>query len=322
MSHKIQKYGLIILGIFGVISLFIGRYSFPRGILEIVNNKLFQNLIIRVRTPRILFSMLVGFGISVTGLILQSVFKNPLADPGLLGVNQAAGFGAALAIVVYKNSDFIIQLFAFTFGIIALFLTILISRKVGRSEQLSLILSGIAVSALFSAGLGIIKYIADPLDELPSIVFWLLGSLSNISWKDLLKITPILLFCIFILYKKRWRINTFSLEEEVLFSLGIKKKIELNVVLILSVLITTSIVSLSGIIGWVGLIIPNIARLIAGPDLRKSFITSMVIGGIFVLFCDNLARSILPGEIPLGIITAFFGALLFITLLFRQKDFI
>ena len=322
MNKKIEKYGLFTLGIFGLISLFIGRYPLPNGILEIVNNNLLLNLISRVRGPRILFGIFVGIGISVTGLILQSVFKNPLADPGLLGVNQAAGFGASLAIIVFKNSSFLIQTFAFILGLIALFLTILISGRIGKSEQLSLVLSGIAVSALFSAGLGIIKYIADPLDELPSIVFWLLGSLSDVNWKSLLQIVPILYICILILYKMRWRINAFSLDDEVLFSLGIKKNIELNVVLILSVLVTTSIISLSGIVGWVGLIIPNIARLVAGPDLRKSFITSMVIGGIFVLLCDNLARSILPGEIPLGIITAFLGALMFIALLFRKRDFV
>jgi iron complex transport system permease protein len=253
---------------------------------------------------------------------MQSIFKNPLAEPGLLGVNQAAGFGAALGILVFDNSYFMIQILAFIFGIISITLTIFLSNNIKKKERLSLVLAGISVSAFFSAGLGIIKYIADPLDQLPSIVFWMLGSLSNSNWTSLLQTVPIIITCLLLLFFYRWRLNVFSLDKEVLFSMGLRNELELMIILLTSVLLTTSIISLSGIIGWVGLIIPNIARVIAGHDTKYSFPISMILGGMFVLVSDDFARAILPGEIPLGVITAFFGAVSFIILLLTKKEFL
>jgi len=305
-----------------IISLFIGRYSIPDQLTQIFSNELFTNLIFRVRIPRILFGILVGFGLASSGMIMQSIFKNPLAEPGLLGVNQAAGFGAALGILVFDNSYSMIQILAFIFGIISITLTIFLSNNIKKNERLSLVLAGISVSAFFSAGLGIIKYIADPLDQLPSIVFWMLGSLSNSNWTSLLQTVPIIITCLLLLFFYRWRLNVFSLDKEVLFSMGLRNELELVIILMISVLLTTSIISLSGIIGWVGLIIPNIARVIAGHDTKYSLPISMISGGMFVLVSDNFARALLPGEIPLGVITAFFGAVSFIILLLTKKEFL
>ena len=315
---------LLILGLFFllIISLFIGRYPIPDQITHIFSNQLLVNLILRIRIPRILFGILVGFGLASSGMIMQSIFKNPLAEPGLLGINQAAGFGAALGILAFDNSYVIVQILAFIFGIISITLTIFLSNITEKKERLSLVLAGISVSAFFSAGLGIIKYIADPLDQLPSIVFWLLGSLSNSNWTSLLRILPIIIICLLILYFYRWRLNVFSLDKEVLFSMGIRNELELVFVLMISVLLTTSIISLSGIIGWVGLIIPNISRVITGQNTKHSLPISMILGGIFVLVSDNFARALLPGEIPLGVITAFLGAVSFIILLLAKKEFL
>jgi len=314
---KIYILGLFILL---VISLFVGRYPIPDQINELFSNELFLNLIIRVRIPRIIFGTLVGFGLASSGMIMQSIFKNPLAEPGILGVNQAAGFGASLGILVFGNSYFMVQILAFLFGIISITLTIFLSNNINKRERLSLVLAGISVSALFSAGLGIIKYMADPLDQLPSIVFWMLGSLSNSNWTYLLQILPIIITCLLLLYFYRWRLNVFSLDKEVLFSLGLRNDLELMIILMISVLLTTSIISLSGIIGWVGLIIPNIARVITGQNTKYSLPISMILGGMFVLVSDNFARALLPGEIPLGVITAFLGAVIFIILLLTKKE--
>jgi len=313
---------IYILGLFIllVISLFVGRYPIPDQINELFSNELFVNLIIRVRIPRIIFGTLVGFGLASSGMIMQSIFKNPLAEPGILGVNQAAGFGASLGILVFGNSYFMVQILAFLFGIISITLTIFLSNNIIKRERLSLVLAGISVSALFSAGLGIIKYMADPLDQLPSIVFWMLGSLSNSNWTYLLQILPIIITCLLLLYFYRWRLNVFSLDKEVLFSLGLRNDLELMIILMISVLLTTSIISLSGIIGWVGLIIPNIARVITGQNTKYSLPISMILGGMFVLVSDNFARALLPGEIPLGVITAFLGAVIFIILLLTKKE--
>jgi iron complex transport system permease protein len=315
---------VLIFGLFFllIISLFIGRYPIPDHITQIFSNELFAKLILRVRIPRILFGILVGSGLASSGMIMQSIFKNPLAEPGLLGVNQAAGFGAALGILAFDNSNIMVQILAFIFGIISITLTIFLSNNIKKKERLSLILAGVSVSAFFSAGLGMIKYIADPLDQLPSIVFWLLGSLSNSNWTSLLQTLPVIITCLLILLFYRWRLNVFSLDKEVLFSMGLRNEFELVIILMVSVLLTTSIISLSGIIGWVGLIIPNIARVITGQNTKYSLPISMILGGIFVLVSDNFARALLPGEIPLGIITAFLGAVSFIILLLTKKEFL
>ena len=322
MTYRLTRF--LVFGLFFllIISLLIGRYPIPDQINQIFSNQLFAKLIIRVRFPRILFGILVGFGLACSGMIMQSIFKNPLAEPGLLGVNQAAGFGAALGILAFDNSYIMVQILAFIFGIISITLTIFLSNNTNKKERLSLVLAGVSVSAFFSAGLGIIKYIADPLDQLPSIVFWLLGSLSNSNWKSLIQVLPIIITCLLLLYFYRWRLNVFSLDKEVLFSMGLRNELELVIILMISVLLTTSIISLSGIIGWVGLIIPNIARVITGHNTKYSLPISMILGGIFVLVSDNFARALLPGEIPLGVITAFLGAVIFIILLLTKKEFL
>lgn len=322
MARKLTR--VLVFGLFLLlsISILIGRYPIPDRILEIFSNELFMNLMWRVRIPRILFGILAGFGLASSGMIMQSIFKNPLAEPGLLGVNQAAGFGAAIGILAFGNSYFIVQVLAFIFGIISITLTLFLSKNINKKERLSLVLAGISVSAFFSAGLGIIKYLADPLDQLPSIVFWMLGSLSNSNWASIMQVLPIILACLFLLYFYRWRLNIFSLDKEVLFSMGLRNDFELVIILMISVLLTTSIISLSGIIGWVGLIIPNIARVIIGQNTRYSLPVSMILGGMFILVSDNFARALLPGEIPLGVITAFLGAVIFIVLLLTKKDFL
>jgi iron complex transport system permease protein len=315
---------VLVFGLFFllIVSILIGRYPIPDQIPQIFSNELFINLILRVRIPRILFGILAGFGLASSGMIMQSIFKNPLAEPGLLGVNQAAGFGAAMGILAFDNSYFMVQVLAFIFGIISITLTLFLSKNINKKERLSLVLAGISVSAFFSAGLGIIKYIADPLDQLPSIVFWMLGSLSNSNWTSIMQILPIILVCLLLLFFYRWRLNIFSLDKEVLFSMGLRNDFELVIILMISVLLTTSIISLSGIIGWVGLIIPNIARVITGQNTKYSLPVSMILGGMFVLVSDNFARALLPGEIPLGVITAFLGAVIFIILLLTKKDFL
>ena len=322
MVRKLTRVFLFGLFFLLLISLFVGRYTTPDRITQIFSNELFVNLMLRVRIPRILFGILAGFGLASSGMIMQSIFRNPLAEPGLLGVNQAAGFGAAIGILVFGNSYFMIQVLAFVFGIISITLTLFLSKNINKKERLSLVLAGISVSAFFSAGLGIIKYIADPLDQLPSIVFWMLGSLSNSNWTSIMQILPIILACLLILFFYRWRLNIFSLDKEVLFSMGLRNDFELVLVLMISVLLTTSIISLSGIIGWVGLIIPNIARVITGQNTKYSLPVSMILGGMFVLVSDDFARALLPGEIPLGVITAFLGAVIFIILLLTKKDFL
>ena len=267
-----------------------------------------------------LTALLIGSGLALAGLVTQIIFQNPLADGGLLGVSQAAGFGAALGILIFKgNSICWFSLFAFGFGVLALVISMVISGRIRGNKIFSLILAGIAVSAVFSAGIGILKYLADPIDQLPAIVFWLLGSLAGSTWPVLFRTMIIILPIMIFFWFYRWRLNLHAMDKEVAYSLGLKNKSELWVSLLASVLLTSSIISISGIVGWIGLIIPNYGRMIAGSDTSKSIPVTILLGGIFTIICDDLARALLPGEIPLGIFTAFLGALLFIGLLVNKE---
>jgi len=311
---------VLLLFILIVFASLMGRYQGFVTYKELSRNSLLQQLILMVRLPRIVLSLVVGAGLAVSGIVMQTVFQNSLADPGILGISQAAGFGASLGFLLFPTTRIPIQVFAFISGMISLVVVLRLARRIENQNRLSLIFAGIAISAFFSAGLGIVKYLADPLDQLPSIVFWLLGSLSTSDWSAVVQIAPLSIVCMAILYLLRWRINAYSLSDSVLYSLGIDRNIEIYLILGISVLLTTTIISFSGLVGWVGLIVPNVARLAFGYDMRKSLPASILIGAIFVLFSDTLARVLIAGEIPLGIITAFLGALIFIVLILNNRS--
>jgi iron complex transport system permease protein len=310
---------LLILIAVVFISFFIGRFQQGFQLNLFGGNNLFAQLFFQLRIPRVLTALLVGSGLGLAGLVTQTIFRNPLADGSLLGVSQAAGFGAALGILWQHGNPVWIQLFAFGFGILALIISLVISEKTAGNKILSLILAGIAVSAVFSAGIGILKYLADPIDQLPTIVYWLLGSLAGSTWLVLLRTSVIIFPVIIFFWFYRWRLNLHSIDKEIAFSFGLQNKLELWLNLLASVLLTSSIISISGVVGWIGLIIPNYARMIAGSDTSKAIPVTILFGGIFTVVCDDLARALLPGEIPLGIFTALLGSLMFIALLIRKE---
>ncbi len=310
---------LAVLVITAICSLFIGRFQVPFDLGSFSQNELLANLVLYLRIPRVLTACIVGMSLATAGLVMQTVFRNPLADPGVLGVSQAAGFGASLGILLFSSSVAAIQSLAFCMGALALVAVMLISRWIKNDHILSLILAGIAVSALFSAALGIVKYLADPINQLPNIVFWLLGSLSNVGWSELRQVALISLPFLAFFWFYSWRLNIHALDKEIAFSLGMKNKNELQFILFAAVMVTSAVISVSGIIAWVGLIIPNLARVLSGADSEQTLPLSMVLGALFTLICDDLARTLLPGEIPLGILTALLGSLLFILLLVRKK---
>jgi iron complex transport system permease protein len=302
-----------------VAALFIGRYQI-RGDSEFLNpDSIFWQLFLLVRLPRVLLALLAGAGLAVSGLVMQTVFRNPLADSGIMGVSQGAGFGAALGILFFGNRLIWVQTSSFIFSLVALGLTILLSSEIGRGKILPLVLAGIAVSALFSSGLGIIKYLADPINQLPGIVFWLLGSLSAINWDILLRSAIFILPLLILFFFYRWRLNIHALDKHVSFSLGMKTSWETYLILSAAVLLTAIIISVSGVVSWVGLIIPNFSRVIFGADTKTTLINTILLGAIFMIICDTLARTLLPGEIPLGIFTALIGSGLFILLLTGRK---
>jgi len=277
-----------------------------------------QTVIFRIRLPRVVAAMLVGGGLSIAGASFQGLFRNPLVSPDILGVSAGAGFGAALGILLSGN-PMIIQVSAFVFGIIAVLVAYCIGRTVGRGSTLVLVLGGIIVGSLFSAFISLTKYIADPYDTLPAIVFWMMGSLSAVSNADIIAVAPPILLGSLCLFLIRWRINLLAVGEEEARALGVDTKRMTMVLVIASTVITASAVCISGIIGWVGLVVPHIGRMLVGPDFRRLIPVSAVLGASFLLLVDDIARTITAAEIPLGILTAIIGAPFFAYLLTRKK---
>lgn len=308
------------IGLFSLFlfSLFLGRYPSP-GLIsfdQLNTDELAQRLIVNLRLPRLLTALLLGVTLAASGTVFQMLFSNPLVEPGFLGVSQGAAFGAAFCIVFLGGAAVYTQSMAVIFALAGLGLSYLLGRKIRYGGWvLRLVLAGIAVSALFSAGLGVLKYIADPLKQLPEITFWLLGGLSSITWRHLISILPATLAGLLILYLFRWRLNLLALSEETAFSMGAAPKRERILLLTAAVFPTAAVISVAGMVGWVGLIMPHIARRLFGSDTRLTLPASMLLGGIFAILCDDLARTLLPGEIPLGILTSLLGALVFILLM-------
>jgi iron complex transport system permease protein len=279
-----------------------------------------MRLIWNLRLPRLLAALLLGAAISAAGAAFQMLFTNPLVEPGFLGVSQGAAFGAALAIIALGNAAWLVQGSAVLFAFLGLALSYFLARRVRFGGWvLRLVLAGIAVSAFFSSGVGILKFLADPLSQLPEITFWLLGGLWSIEWKDLLSILPLVLIGLYILFRMRWRLNLLSLEDEVAFSLGTTPQRERTLVLAAGVAATAAVISVSGIVGWVGLLVPHLARRIFGADGRYVIPASILLGAGFTVICDNIGRTLLAGEIPLGILTSLLGALAFMVLMMARK---
>jgi len=277
-----------------------------------------QTVVFRIRLPRVIAAMLVGGGLSLAGASFQGLFRNPLVSPDILGVAAGAGFGAALGILVSGN-PWVIQVSAFIFGIVAVAVTYGIGRVYHNSSTLILVLAGIIVGSLFSALLSLAKYVADPYDTLPAIVFWLMGSLSSVSNTDIIAVAPSILLGSLCLYLIRWRINLLSVGEEEAQALGLDTKRMTMVLIVASTIITASAVCISGIIGWVGLVVPHIGRMLVGPDFRRLIPVSAILGASFLLMVDDIARTLTATEIPLGILTALVGAPFFAYLLTQKK---
>jgi iron complex transport system permease protein len=312
-------------------SLFIGRYEMgPADVIRVLiaalpftpaleqSDTVFNTVVFHVRLPRILGAMLIGGGLSIAGAVFQGLFRNPLVSPDILGVSAGAGFGAALAILVAGGAA-AVQGSAFVFGIAAVLTTYGISRIYKGSGNLVMVLAGIIVGALFSALLSLLKYVADPYDTLPAIIFWLMGSLAAITFADILTAGPPIVIASAILLTVRWRINIIAVGEEEAQALGVDTKLFTRIIVLCATVITASAVCISGIIGWVGLIIPHFARMIFGPDFRQILPASMLIGAAYLLIVDDLARCLCSLEIPIGILTALLGAPFFAYLLTKKK---
>lgn len=330
------KNRLIILGlgialiITVVISFLLGRYPIaPSELIGIILSKLFdiepywtermETVFINIRLPRILLACLVGCSLSTAGASYQGIFQNPMASPDILGASAGAAFGAALAILK-GGSVTAITISAFIFSLLTVAIVYIISKKAKGSRLLGLVLSGIMVSSLFSAGTSYIKLVADPTDQLPAITYWMMGSLSGTKLREVGFAAIPMALGLIPLFLLRWRINILTLGDDEARTIGINATRIRFIVIICATLVTAASVSVSGMIGWVGLVIPHLARRLVGSNYRHLMPATMLFGALFMLVVDNISRNLLSTEIPLGILTAFVGAPFFIYLITRRGE--
>ena len=317
---------LALLIVLLVVALSLGRFAISPGELKTVlwakltGSKhalpaTFDAVIFQIRAPRAIAAVLVGAALAAAGAVYQSLFRNPLVSPDILGVSSGAAFGAVLAILL-ALPVVAVQGFAFAGGLIAVAMVVVIGNAVrGHDPILALILTGVVVGTLLGAGIAMVKYLADPYNQLPAITFWLLGSLSSISPGDLTVAVPLVLIGLAPIWLLRWRMNVLSLADDEARALGVNVS-RLRIGLVASAtLITAAAVAISGIIGWIGLLIPHAARLLVGAEFTRLLPLSMLMGACFLLAVDTVARVVASIEIPPGVLTALIGAPLFLWLL-------
>ena len=314
-----------------LLSFLLGRYPVPlRELLGILGSKLglpvptfwtaqMENAVWNIRLPRVLLSVLVGACLAAAGASYQGVFQNPMASPDILGASAGAGFGAALAILLGASS-LGITIGAFSASLLTVALVFTVSRHAWGERILGLVLAGVMVSSLFQAGTSFLKLVADPNNQLPQITYWLMGSLSGVSWSDLgFALLPMVLGMV-PLFLLRWQLNVLTMGDQEVRSMGVHEGRIRFWVVVCSTLVTAAAVSVSGMIGWVGLVIPHMMRRLAGSDYRYLMPASMLGGGLFLLVVDNVSRSVTAAGIPIGILTAFVGAPFFLWMITGKGD--
>ncbi|NDL63455.1 FecCD family ABC transporter permease [Acerihabitans arboris] len=306
------------------LSLGVGQFSLsPLRVLHQLAHpfhagSLENQVIWAIRMPRILTACLAGGALALCGATLQGIFHNPLVDPHIIGVSAGAAFGGTLAILLGLAPPLLLAS-TFCFGLLALLLVYLIAATLGRENRLMLILAGIILGGFFAALVSLLQYLADTEEKLPSIVFWLLGSFATANWHKLLMLFVPAVCAGGLLYRLRWRVNILSLGDADARALGMPVVNLRRLTLVLCAVLTAAQVAVSGSIGWIGLVIPHLARMLVGADHRRLLPTAFWLGGAFMVLVDDLARTLSEAEIPLGILTALLGAPLFAWQLIRDS---
>lgn len=328
-GHGLLIILLAVLAALMLLSLCLGRYAVPlREVLRILLSRFtfveqtweagMSAAVLNIRPPRIFLAALVGACLSIAGVSYQGIFRNAMAAPDFLGASSGAAFGAALAILLGLSSAGI-TVSAFCFSLLTVALVFFVAQRAPGKRAANLILAGIMVSSLFSAGTSYIKLVADPSSKLPEITYWLMGSFSGKTWHDVRFALPFMLLGTVPLFLLRWRMNLLTMGDDEARAMGVDANRLRLLVVVCATLVTAASVSVSGVIGWVGLVIPHMARLLSGNDYRKLLPTTLLLGAIFLLAVDNLCRNLLAVEIPIGILTSFFGAPFFLALMLKKE---
>ena len=312
VSFALGRYDMDVFDVVGVALSHLGFSTAPEDVHVTV--------VTQVRFPRVTAALVIGAALAAAGASYQGLFKNPMVSPDLLGASAGAGFGASFALLMGANM-FVVQASAFVCGIVAVFLTYFVSTAVSKGESMTLclVLTGMVVAALFQAFITMTKYVADPDDKLPSITYWLMGGLSSVGIDDLpllivpvaVGIVPMLLF--------RYQLNALSFGDEEARALGVNTRFVRGLFIVCATLATAASVAAAGMVGWVGLVIPHLARMIVGPDHKALIPASILLGALYLLVIDDLCRCLFAIEMPLSVLTAIIGAPFFIYLLMRGR---
>ena len=321
----------IILIAISCISLSYGKYKID---FDVIGNLLFSKIgagqknlmadeqaliLFQIRIPRVILVSLVGSSLAVSGAVLQSIFKNPLVSPFIFGISSGASFGASIIIVFFENYNLMyLQASAFLFGIIAVFAVITISRILSNRNPTVLVLSGVIISTFFASLVSLLQYFSED-QKLQSILFWTFGSFNSSSWDNVKVVAPINLVCTVFLVTQNWKIDVLSLGENESKSLGIETKNFELLLIVVTTLLASSVTAVCGPIGWVGLLIPHIVRLIGGANNFFVICNSFLLGAAFLQFVDLIARTIAPVEIPVGIITSIIGLPFFMYVVYQHS---
>lgn len=331
-KHRRTVLGMGIVLIITILGSFLlGKYAVPLPeLFGILGSKLgipaartwtaqMEAALWNIRLPRVLLSVLVGACLAAAGASYQGIFQNPMASPDILGASAGAGFGAALAILLGLSSAWI-TVGAFSMSLLTVAIVFAVSRHARGDRILGLVLAGIMVSSLFQSGTSFIKLVADPNNQLPQITFWLMGSLSGARWDEIGFVLIPMLAGLVPLLLLRWQLNVITMGDDEARAMGVNAPRLRIIIAICSTLVTASAVSVSGMIGWVGLVIPHMMRKLVGSDYRYLMPASMLGGGIFLLMVDNVSRNATTAGIPIGILTSFIGAPFFLWLITGKGD--
>ncbi|KEI11083.1 MULTISPECIES: FecCD family ABC transporter permease [Clostridium] len=321
---KITLLNLSILIILSLISLCIGRYNITvLNVIKIlfgnINDAIEYNLIFNIRLPRVILVIISGGALALSGMVFQSIFQNPLISPDVLGVTSGCSFGAAIGIVFMAASNIIIQVLSFIFGLVSVIFSLFLCSSMKNNKILALIISGIVTSSIASSGVMIIKYFADPFKELPTIDFWLMGGFYNSKWSNLSVVMPLVFIATIIIFLFKWRLKVLTMGEDEAKLLGVDVKKLRAVCILAATLLVSSVISVTGIISWIGILAPHIVKSIVKEDITKIIPLTIITGAIIMVIADTLARSLISTEIPISILTSLIGAP-FLVYIFNKKE--
>jgi iron complex transport system permease protein len=313
-----------------IVSLSVGQYKIPFGtVVKILFSRVFryaqtwtrieEAVFFNLRMPRTFAAVIIGAALALAGAAYQSLFKNPMVSPDILGVSAGASVGAAICILISGGSA-LVQFGAFAGGIAAVVLTMLIPKLIRNNSTMVLVLAGIIVGSLMTSVINIIKFVADTDSKLAEITYWTMGSFANLTMKDIYYVLPALVLPMIIILLTRYRLNVMSLGEVEAKALGLNVKRTRGIIILSSTLLTAASVCVAGTIGWVGLVIPHLSRMIIGADNKKMLPIAVLLGAVFMLFIDILCRTITTAELRISILTGIIGAPFYIFILFKQRN--